>query len=143
MRQLSINIYGLILFLLINTAFSQSNPKGNVTIDESGIMRWEHTKQEVKGFGVNYTLPFAHAYRSAERLGVDPKKAMDNDVYHFSRLGFDLYRVHVWDTEISDSIGNLIENEHLDAFDYLLWKLNQANINAVVTPIAFWGNGWP
>jgi hypothetical protein len=143
MRQLSINIYGLILFLLINTAFSQSNPKGNVTIDESGIMRWEHTKQEVKGFGVNYTVPFAHAYRSAERLGVDPKKVIDNDVYHFSRLGFDLYRVHVWDTEISDSIGNLIENEHLDAFDYLLWKLNQANINAVVTPIAFWGNGWP
>nr|PZN58489.1 MAG: hypothetical protein DIU61_00180 [Bacteroidota bacterium] len=26
------------------------------------------------------------------------------DVYHFARRGFDAYRVHVWDTEISDSV---------------------------------------
>ena len=63
--------------------------------------------------------------------------------HHFSRLGFDLYRLHVWDTEISDIKGNLIENEHLDAFDYLLWTLKEKGINYVITPIAFWGNGWP
>ncbi len=106
-------------------------------------MRWEATQEEVHGFGVNYTVPFAHAFRSAKRTGVDPKKAIDNDVYHFSRLGFDLYRLHVWDTEISDTIGNLLENEQLDTFDYLLKKLKEKNINFVITPIAFWGNGWP
>jgi len=131
------------LLLLITISFGQNKSKGNLFVDKSGVMRWENTNAEVKGFGVNYTVPFAHAYRSAKRLGIDPKKAIDNDIYHFSRLGFDLYRVHVWDTEISDTLGNLIENEHLDTFDYLLWKLKKANINYVITPIAFWGNGWP
>ncbi|NUO03593.1 MAG: membrane or secreted protein [Saprospiraceae bacterium] len=115
----------------------------NVIVDNQGVMRWEDSKSEVKGFGVNYTVPFAHAYRSAKKLGIDPLKAIDEDVYHFSRLGFDLYRVHVWDTEISDTLGNLIFNEHLNAFDYLLKKLADRNINYVITPIAFWGNGWP
>jgi hypothetical protein len=132
----------LILIFYAN-AFSQENYKGDVYVDENGIMRWENTKHEVNGFGVNYTVPFAHAFRSAKRMGIDPKKVIDNDIYHFSRLGFDLYRVHVWDTEISDTLGNLIENDHLDTFDYLLWKLKKANINYVITPIAFWGNGWP
>jgi len=144
MKQSSKIIFAfLVFFLVINPLFSQKNAKGNVIVDSKGVMRWEKTNQEVKGFGVNYTVPFAHAYRSAKRLGIDPKEAIDNDVYHFSRLGFDLYRVHVWDTEISDTLGNLIDNEHLNTLDYLVWKLKQAHINAVITPIAFWGNGWP
>lgn len=117
--------------------------KRGVFVDDKGILRWEDNKEEIKGFGVNYTVPFAHAYRSAQKLGVNPLKAIDEDVYHFSRLGFDLYRVHVWDTEISDTLGNLQFNEHLHAFDYLLKKLGERNINYVLTPIAFWGNGWP
>lgn len=112
-------------------------------IDQRGVIRWTKDQSEVKGFGVNYTVPFAHAYRTAQKMGIDPKEAIDQDVYHFKRLGFDLYRVHVWDTEISDTLGNLVNNEHLDHFDYLLKKLNEANINYVITPIAFWGNGWP
>jgi len=121
----------------------KSDNKGNVYVDDQGIMRWEKTKEEVHGFGVNYTLPFAHAYRAATALGVDKEKAIADDVYHFARLGFDLYRVHVWDTEISDTLGNLLENDHLRLFDYLLSKLNERNINYIITPIAFWGNGWP
>lgn len=122
---------------------SLSAQKKDVYVDKKGVMRWGHNKEEVKGFGVNYSAPFAHAYRSAKRLGVDVKQAIDNDIYHFTRLGFDLYRIHVWDTEISDTLGNLLTNEHLDAFDYLLSKLNEHNINYVITPIAYWGNGWP
>ena len=144
MKQIHKFIFGFIVFLFfVNSILSQSNIKGDVIVDSNGVMRWENSQEEVKGFGVNYTVPFAHAYRSSKRMGLDPKKAIDNDVYHFSRLGFDLYRIHVWDTEISDSLGNLLENEHLDAFDYLLWKLKKAKINYVITPIAFWGNGWP
>ncbi|MFH4966494.1 hypothetical protein V8G69_15945 [Gaetbulibacter sp. M235] len=134
---------GFLLMLNVGCMLSQTNSKGNVFVDNEGIMRWENTNEEVKGFGVNYTVPFAHAFRSAKRMGIDPKTVIDNDVYHFSRLGFDLYRVHVWDTEISDTLGNVIDNEHLDTFDYLLWKLKNAHINFVITPIAFWGNGWP
>ena len=115
----------------------------DVLIDQNGIMRWPDTKEEVKGFGVNYTVPFAHAYRSAKKLGIDPKEAIDDDIYHMSRLGFDAFRVHVWDTEISDTLGNLIENEHLEVFDYMLKKMKDRGINFLITPIAFWGNGWP
>lgn len=133
-----------ILFAILFASQIIAQPaKRGVFVDDNGVMKWEDTQQEIKGFGVNYTVPFAHAYRSAKKLGIDPLRAIDQDVYHFSRLGFDLYRVHVWDTEISDTLGNLLFNEHLHAFDYLLKKLGERNINYVLTPIAFWGNGWP
>ncbi|TDN87634.1 cellulase (glycosyl hydrolase family 5) [Salegentibacter sp. 24] len=132
---------GFIIGLLSIFGFSQE--KENVYVDDEGLMRWGHNDKEVKGFGVNYSVPFAHAYRSGQQLDVDLKQAIDNDVYHFTRLGFDLYRIHVWDTEISDEQGNLLENDHLETFDYLLKKLKERNINFVITPIAYWGNGWP
>ena len=135
----------LIIFLLNFTTFfgQYKAPKGDVFVDKNGVMKWKLSNKEVQGFGVNYTVPFAHAYRSAKRMDIDPKKAIENDVYHFSRLGFDLFRIHVWDTEISDTLGNLIANEHLDTFDFLMKKLADNGIRAVITPIAFWGNGWP
>ncbi|MDQ3016397.1 MAG: hypothetical protein M3R25_06745 [Bacteroidota bacterium] len=114
-----------------------------IIIGEDGIMRWRKDSSEIIGFGVNYTVPFAHSYRRGKELNVDLKAAIDADVYHFARLGLDLFRVHVWDTEISDTLGNLLENEHLELFDYLLFKLKERNIHAVITPIAYWGNGWP
>ncbi|MDX1942912.1 MAG: hypothetical protein SFU99_20280, partial [Saprospiraceae bacterium] len=80
---------------------------------------------------VNCTTPFAHAYRSVIDLKINPLEAIDQDVYHFARLGFDLYHVHIWDTEIIDTLGNLIFNEHLNAFDYLLKKLSKRNINSI------------
>lgn len=123
-------------------AFGQS-PSDQIEIGQDGIMRWRKDGSEVTGFGVNYTAPFAHAYRSAKRMGIDVKKAIDEDLYHFKRLGLDLYRVHVWDTEISDSLGNLLDNEHLEVFDYLLAQLKAHDIHAIITPIAYWGNGWP
>ncbi len=146
MKKIAINISCLLLLILILSTFAgfaQSKSKGDVFVDKNGIMRWEKTKEEVKGFGVNYSAPFAHAYRTAGKLDIDLKKAIDNDVYHFSRLGFDLYRIHVWDTEISDAEGNLLENENLAMFDYLLKQLKDREINFVITPIAYWGNGWP
>ncbi len=117
--------------------------QSDVYIDDAGVMRFESDQSEVKGFGVNYTVPFAHAYRSAQRMGIDVKQAIDADVYHFKRLGFDLFRVHVWDTQISDVKGHLLENEYLDTFDYLIAQLKRHGFNYVITPIAYWGNGWP
>ncbi|MEI9912103.1 MAG: hypothetical protein WDO71_22095 [Bacteroidota bacterium] len=40
-------------------------------------------------------------------------------------------------------IGYLLANEHLDLFDYLLHQLELRNIKILITPIAFWGNGYP
>lgn len=134
------------VLLVLNPGFAQvvkNDKKGDVYVDESGVMRWGHNDAEVKGFGVNYSVPFAHAFRTGNKMGVDLKEEIDKDVYHFSRLGFDLYRIHVWDTEISDTEGNLLENENLDHFDYLVSELKKRNINLMLTPIAYWGSGWP
>ena len=114
-----------------------------VYMDKEGVLRYSANKAEASFFGVNYTTAFAYAYRAHKALGVDLEKAIQNDVYHLSRIGLDAFRVHVWDTEISDTLGNLIENEHLRLFDFLLAELKKRNIKTIVTPIAFWGNGYP
>ncbi|NJW51326.1 hypothetical protein [Salinimicrobium oceani] len=146
----SLRLRYLLLFCVLifakDHALSQgvkNDKKADVYVDQSGVMRWSHNKKEVTGFGVNYSVPFAHAFRTGKKLDTDLKKAMQEDVYHFSRLGFDLYRIHVWDTEISDEEGNLLKNEQLDHFDFLINELKSKNINFVLTPIAYWGGGWP
>lgn len=128
-----------ILFSLL--AVAQKTP--TVYIDKSGVMRWSDSNQEASFFGVNYTLPFAYAYRATGYLGLDRKKAIDHDVYHFARLGFNAYRIHIWDVEITDSQGNLLRNEHLDLLDYLISKLKERNIRVVITAQTNFGNGYP
>jgi hypothetical protein len=134
------------LFFAYTNAFSQQKakkPVNPVYIDKQGVLRLSANNQEVAFYGVNYTTPFAHAYRAHKALGVDMETAIRQDVYHFARLGFDAFRVHVWDTEISDTAGNLLDNDHLRLFDFLLAELKKRNIKTIITPIAFWGNGYP
>jgi len=146
MKQLLLfSITGFILASLCNRLHGQQKGTANnpVYVDKQGVLRWTKDKREAAFFGVNYTTPFAYAYRAHRQLGVDIEKAIRDDVYHFARLGFNAFRVHVWDTEISDSAGNLLANEHLRLFDYLLAELKKRNIYTIITPIAFWGNGYP
>ena len=94
-------------------------------------------------FGVNYSAPFAYSYRALGRAGVDVKKAIDVDVSHMARLGLNAYRVHIWDREIADRNGHVLENEHLDALDYLLFQLKNHDIRIILTPVAWWPPGYP
>jgi hypothetical protein len=135
-------IIALALFLTVAGVASAQKSK-DVYVDKEGVMRWGDTKKEVYGFGINYTAPFAHAYRTAKKLDVDLERAIEADVYHFARLGFDAFRIHVWDTEISDSVGNLLDNEHLRLFDFMLVRMKERGMKIFLTPIAFWGNGYP
>jgi hypothetical protein len=114
-----------------------------VYVDQKGVLRYTKDGKEAAFFGVNYTTPFAYAYRAHKALNIDLEKAIQQDVYQMARLGLDAFRVHVWDTEISDTVGNLVENEHLRLFDFLLAELKKRNIKTIITPIAFWGNGYP
>ena len=132
-------------------------PPGDVFVDAQGVLRWQQTKREVALFGVNYTAPFAYSYRAIAAVGTGPEagldqqpgradrheQAIDQDVYHLSRLGIDAFRVHVWDIEITDTLGNLQQNEHLRLLDYLLAKLEARGIKIILTPIAYWGNAYP
>ena len=128
--------------------FTFTGMQGKVTtpiiyIDGNGVMRWSDTHEEASFFGVNYTLPFAHAYRALGYLGVDRKAAIDKDVYHLSRLGLNAYRIHLWDVELTDGQGNLLENEHIDLMDYLIANLKERNIHIVITAQTNFGNGYP
>ncbi|HJW31034.1 MAG TPA: hypothetical protein VJ508_17530, partial [Saprospiraceae bacterium] len=133
----------VLLFLFALEWMYGQDFEDHIVVDSNGILKWNNTGLDVTGFGVNYTLPFAYGYRLAKKKGADLMGAIEQDVTQFSRLGFDLFRVHVWDTEISDTLGNLLGNEHLELFDYLLYQLKLHHIRAVITPIAYWGNGWP
>jgi len=132
-----------VLLLALFVSAQAQVGKNEVYVDQQGRMRWQKDHSEVYLFGVNYTVPFAYGYRSLKALNKDIEKEIDEDVYHLARMGADAFRVHIWDTEISDTSGNLLENEHLKLFDYLLFKLKQRNIKIIITPIAFWGNGYP
>ncbi len=112
-------------------------------VDGDGVWRRTSNNQEVSYFGTNYTLPFAHSYRAAGYMGIDRKKAIDTDVSHMKRLGFNAFRLHLWDVEITDSIGNLIENDHLDLLDYLIMRLEESGIDIILTAQTNFGNGYP
>lgn len=137
--------FAIILLLLISAVgYAQSADENkDVFVDDRGTLRWKGSDKEVRLFGVNYTTPFAYSFRAHKRLSLSLKKAIDLDVAQMARLGFDAYRIHVWDREVSDGSGNLLDNEHLDLFDYLLAKLAEKKIKSIITPIAWWGTGWP
>lgn len=111
-------------------------------VDGHGRMR-NPKGDEVRYYGTNYTVPFAHAYRALDALGVDHKKAIDRDVYHMKRLGLNAFRMHLWDVEISDSVGNLLDNEHLDLLDYLIGRMEENGIDIILTAQTNFGNGYP
>jgi hypothetical protein len=132
----------VLMVMAVNKGYCQSK-KNLVYVDKAGILRYTSNKKEAAFFGVNYTVPFAYGFRSHKALGKDLKKSIDADVHHMARLGLDAFRVHMWDVELSDSLGNLLDNEHLHLFDYLVYKLKEKHIRILLTPIAFWGNGYP
>lgn len=140
-RHLLLLITCLLSFGMAAQSYTKKTP--TIYIDSKGVMRWSDTRQEASFYGVNYTLPFAHAYRAIHRLGIDPKAAIDRDVYHFARLGFNAYRIHLWDVELTDGEGNLQSNDHLDLMDYLIFKLKERGIRIVITAQTNFGNGYP
>ena len=138
---------GLLIFLAV-VFICIGNAPGNPSrpayyVDDQGTLRMSVDDTEASFFGVNYTMPFAHAYRAADYLGFDRKEAIDRDVYHFARLGFNAYRIHIWDVEISDARGNLLDNDHLDLLDYLIYRLDERGIKVMLTAMTNFGNGYP
>ncbi len=136
-------VFLLFAVALINsTAYSQKN-SDPVKIDKNGRMLWKSNNQEAFFWGVNYSTPFAHGFRQMGRLGADIEKNIDIDTYHLSRLGTTAYRIHIWACQISDTLGNLLDNEHLKLLDYLIYRLQQRSVYTFLTPIRYGGPGYP
>jgi hypothetical protein len=82
------------LSILCSNLKTQTNTD-QVYVDDNGVMRWSVDKSELHGFGVNYTLPFAHEYRMAKKTGFPLEDAIRQDVYHMARLAPGTYNVTV------------------------------------------------
>jgi hypothetical protein len=122
---------------------AQAQKKAPFFVNGEGVVISRSNNREIAFFGVNYSPAFGHGYRALKQLGYDHKKVIDQDVYHFARLGLDAFRIHLWDTEITDSLGNIIDNQQLELFDYLVSALKTRNINIIVTPLTLYDNGYP
>lgn len=141
---MKLRLYAISLIAIILSAFSAGGENTySVYVDSLGVMRRDDTNAEVRFYGTNYTVPFAHAYRALGYLGVDRKAAIDRDVYHMSRLGLNAFRLHLWDVELTDSEGNLLQNDHLDLLDYLIAAVEKRGISVVLTAQTDFGNGYP
>ena len=105
----------------------------------NGVLCYEDGN-EVCLWGINYYPAHSNNYINLKELGLDPKKIIDRDFEHFIRMSIDVIRVHLFDREISDRDGRLLDNEHLELTDYLIAKCRAAGIYFVITPIAWWNS---
>lgn len=107
-----------------------------VYVDAEGVMRWRSNKQELLLFGANYSPYSAGDFRLAKRVSPDVKAMIDADMAHFARMGWDGLRLSSWgDWETSDSVGNLIENEHSELMDYTIAQAEARGIKMLLSPI--------
>lgn len=123
----------------------QSSPAERaVQVDEQGVMRWRDTGEEVALFGVNYCVPSGYTYRAIRYVGASHEQAIDQDVAHFARMGFDAIRLCFWgDWQACDKEGNLVDNEHLRLLDYLIYRAKQRGIYMLLTPMILYSPQWP
>ncbi|MBR5079292.1 MAG: hypothetical protein IKX30_11185 [Victivallales bacterium] len=104
---------------------------------DSGVI-YDAAGEVVRLFGVNYYAPFNHNYYNIAELGKDHCKAVDEDFRHFNELGIRFIRMHLYDREITDAEGNLVENGNLEVLDYVLKKAEENDIYLMLTPIVWW-----
>lgn len=116
---------------------------GQEFVVKNGVLVNKNTKKEVFFFGFNYCSAFTHGYRGMERLGLDHKEQYEKDIKHMARLGANAFRVHVWDSQVSDRKGNFIANEHIDMLDFIIAKMAENGISTVLTTMSYGGDGYP
>ena len=135
---------GLVAFTVatfVGCAWAVAPADRQTRVDAQGVMRWTDDGSEVAVFGVNYYAPFALDYRVLRERGHDIKETIRRDVAQFRRLGLTALRLHCFDREFSTREGAFVDNEHVDALDYLIATCASNGIYTVLTPIAAWGGG--
>lgn len=89
--------------------------------------------EKVKLWGVNYYAPFNHNYCNLEELGKDHFRAIDEDLRHLKLLGVDFIRMHLYEREITDRQGQVVEGHNLQVFDYLIDQCERHGIFLMLT----------
>ncbi|MBR1578114.1 MAG: hypothetical protein IJ653_05990 [Bacteroidales bacterium] len=127
-----------VLAVLISDPMAAQRSPG-AYVDREGVLRWAADRQEVAEFGVHYALPFSTAYANFQDLGLDFETGLRQDVYHLTRLGLKAYRVHMWDAELTDTLGNLQHNEHLRLLDLTVKEMKDRGFKMLLTPLNYYG----
>jgi hypothetical protein len=134
----------IVILILSLTASAQNITSRTVYQDNKGVLRWSDNKEELALFGANYCLPSACDYRAAGYITNDRNTIVDQDMAHFARMGWDALRLCFWgDFENSDSLGNLIKNEHLQLLDYVIFQAKKRGIYFLLSPIVTYSSQWP
>ncbi len=94
--------------------------------------------KKVKLFGVNYYTPFNCNFLNIEELGKDHFAAIDEDIQQFKLLGIDFVRIHIYDREITNRRGHVVENKRLEVFDYFVEQCAQNGIYLMLAMCAWW-----
>src|SRR5882724_9284647 len=96
---------------MLSTSAAEVPSFRQVMLDESGVVRWTDTKEEVALFGTNFGTMSGHTYYTTGLYTPDRKMSIDQDFAHFARMGWDGARLALWgDWENCDKAGNLIAN---------------------------------
>ncbi len=101
---------------------------------------YDGNQNELKLWGVNYYAPFNHNYYNIQELGKNHYKAIDRDLKHFEMLGINFIRMHLYDREISDRDGNIVENHQMEVFDYLIDQCEKHGIFLQITLLTWWNS---
>ncbi len=133
----------IIASLMATTAVAQEL----VFQDHDGVIRYTADSTEMAVFGVNYCLPSASDYRAAHKVVptlAGKKQLIDIDLAHLERMGLRAIRLSFWgDWENSDKAGNLVDNEHLDLLDYLVYRASERGMLMLFSPIVGHAAWWP
>ncbi len=106
------------------------------TVKDSVI--YDADGKKVKLWGVNYYTPFNSNFYNIEELGKDHFAAIDDDIRHFKLMNIDFIRMHLYDREITDRDGNIVENKNMRVFDYLVDQCEKNGIYLMITPTVWW-----
>jgi len=103
----------------------------------NGRLTFEDGK-EVSLFGTNYHPMSWYQYRNMKALDADFRSVLRQDISDMKKMGVQVVRVHVFEREISDQQGALIDNVHLDIFDMLVDELIKQGVYLYLTPLSWW-----
>lgn len=108
-----------------------------------GVMVWEDSGEEVALVGAHYSPAYYDTYAALGLLEKDRKEAIREDTYHYTRMGLDAYRIHMFYNQLIDGAGNLLENDNQDIHDYTIHMMAEREIRTIITPIVgfFAGRG--
>lgn len=104
---------------------------------EQGVIR-DQNGAKVKLWGVNYHAPFNHNYYNIAEIGKNHCAAIDEDIRHFKLMGVELVRMHLYEREITDRQGHVVENHNMKVFDYLIDQCAKNDIFIMLSPTAWW-----